>query len=206
VPSGGEPGSDRDRFPGSEWLRGERPSEILNRLVEGDPLELAPRVAKELAAGGWFVEPQRAWLRAAARTAYRAIGYRGSPPLDPWLADIVRRAVRELVEEQDMEELRGDPPETSVDAAWYEAIEGTAGLEPGFGRLACVVVNRQGRSDRIAFRKVVLERASIEDCVAAGLGSSAEIVARFERVTLALADAVRRRPGRGRTEDWDHGN
>jgi hypothetical protein len=176
-----------------ELLRGATPGELLDRLVEGDPLRLAPRVGAILSQQAWLVDPERAWLRSVARIAFEACFYDGRPALEQWLDGRIQRALAELVEDQDAEELRGDPVELSNDVEFYARFGETCRLEPTLARLACWILNRHPLADRRIFHAVALERRSFEQASAAGLGSLEVVQRTFRRVTMALAMAFEER-------------
>ena len=187
------PASSESADPRLALLRGATPGEILDRLTEGDPLGLAPRVEAMLARQTWLVDPGRAWLRSAARVAFESFAYRGRPRLEQWIDGRIQRALAELVEEQDAEESRGDPVERSNDVEYYSAFGESCDLEPAMARLACWVLNRHSLEDRRIFRAVALERLSFEQATAAGLGSLELVQRSFRRVTMALAMAFEER-------------
>ena len=87
-------------FPGSEYLRGESPGEILSRLCEGDPLSLGTMSTKRLRERALLIHPERLYVRALARTAYAAAwGYEGDPPLDQWLGERIDQTIESLIED-----------------------------------------------------------------------------------------------------------
>src|SRR5947208_4798755 len=98
-PSGGEDGFAAADFPARELLRGASANEVLSKLHRGDPLELMARCGERVRNQALLLQVDRLYLRTIARMAFAAHDYRGVPPLDAWIADVMRLAQRELLSE-----------------------------------------------------------------------------------------------------------
>ena len=59
--------------------------EVLARLVDGDPLDLARRLARRAAERALVLPPNELFARAAAHCARAARDYRGRPRVDLWI-------------------------------------------------------------------------------------------------------------------------
>lgn len=126
------------------------PEEVLTRIVPGDPLGIAARVASELRRRALLLDAEHAVRRALARCARAAASWRGAPPLEGWLAARVAEAV---------EDVRRCEPEAGAapGAQAFEAIAAPLGLAPRAMQSACARFNRLPRAEREAFVAIVLE-------------------------------------------------
>lgn len=196
------PNSPSDRDPHEEarrieFLRDGRPSEILGRLVESDPLALRPRSRTRLAALGHVLPEERLALRAMARVAFEARRRPRDVGLDVWLDGCVDVSIRELIDEQLAEERALEPIEASRDADFYRALGGALSIEPGLARLACVRLNGLTRDRRQVFHALAIERATLEQCVARGLGSESRVLELFHQAVLQITRAFESRGANG---------
>lgn len=165
-------------------LAGGTPREVLARLVAGDPLELRARVAAALASEALFLDPDRAFLRAAAHVARHAPRYRGQPELDAWLEARVLAALRELAEEARESSVHGrDVPAPLAELA------PKLKLEPAALARACAALNACERFERRAFRALVIEAREL-DLAARMLGSAPSETGRAARRALEAALAA----------------
>lgn len=134
------------------------PREVLARLVSGDPLELRTLVASGLSEQGLFLDPDRAFLRAAAHVARFAQRYRGQPDLDAWLRSRVLDALFELVEEE-----RECAPTDGAGSPALTEFAQKLGLRPAALARACVALNACELAERRAFRALVIESRELDD-------------------------------------------
>lgn len=185
----GSKGSDRPSFPGSEWLVASRPRDVLQRLLDGDPLRLGIRTERALSDHGVYLARERFKLRAIARVAFDAMRYRGEPALDAWLEARIDKAMHELLDEQRDEESRGLPVGASEDADYYAAFASAIGIEPELARLTCVALNRQPPRARRIFKSLVIDKQTPAACSALGLGAPADVIAEFRRTVIEVASA-----------------
>ena len=143
------------------WLAGGTPREVLARIVQGDPLEVRGRVARELRERALLFDADRVHLRALARCARAAPAYRGRPALDAWVDARVSEALLELLREDD--ERRDEEPRGVEPDAALVALAKPLGLDPERLARACRAFNRLPVEDRRAFFRLVLERRSLDE-------------------------------------------
>jgi hypothetical protein len=165
-------------------LAGSRASDVLRRLIAGDPLDLRRRVADALERRALVLDAERVFLRALACTARQAERYRGDPPLSAWLERRVDEALQQLVlEDQDA---ANEEPGSALDANLCRPL----GIEPRTAGRILYAFNSRPLAERRAFRDAVIVGRGLE-----GLGSEALPAARRARATLvALLDAEREAP------------
>src|SRR5690606_383102 len=95
-----EPGTPRPAEP--PWrgvLDVGSPREVLARLIAGDPLELGRRCQERTHSQALLLDSRRLYLRASAHVARHAPKYAGTPEIDIWLAEHIRKALKEIVAE-----------------------------------------------------------------------------------------------------------
>jgi hypothetical protein len=90
----------------------------MSRLLEGDPLELEARCSERLRAQALLLPLGDLHLRAIAHVARHGPSHRGTPPIDVWLAERVRKAVGELLEDRSQEARARPVPETPQDVVF----------------------------------------------------------------------------------------
>lgn len=144
-----------------ELFAGPSPRAVLARLVEGDPLGIRARCEQRVRLQSLLLEVRRLQLRTIAHVARHAAQYRGTPPLDAWIADKVRKALGELLDEDDDRRLNPDLPEAPTDARLL-AIAHAVGMEPEVLGRGLAVFNRSPHEVRSAFCGMVLDRESPE--------------------------------------------
>lgn len=197
TPSGS--GGDGQPADPAELLRSGSPREVLARLVDGDPLALERRSRTHLAEQALLLDGERLFLRAVARAAFAAPRLDGEVDLEAWLAGQVERAARDLVDEDRAAERAGASPPPEEERGAFLA--GALGLEPAVARRACVVFNDLPPRVRRVWWAAVVERCSLERCVARGLGTPAAVRADLRRALLALS--LLEDPGPGPEEGGD---
>jgi hypothetical protein len=176
----------RDGFAGSELLVAEHPQEVLHRLLDGDPLQLGDRCRVHLRRRAFFLNVERLFFKAVARTSFAAMSYAGRPPLDPWLDACIDRAIEDMRSEQYDEEFRSLPPALSEDQAFYLAFAQKTGIEMGLSRLACLALNSLPQESRLAFQAVGIEGKTIHRYVAEGNGPPERIRSLLRTVALSV--------------------
>jgi hypothetical protein len=182
-------GAPLERRAARALLSGATPREVLARLVVGDPLGLRARVASTLASEALFLDPDRAFLRAAAHVARFAPRYRGQPELEAWLAARVLAALRELAEEAH----EGALHERATPAPLAELAQKLK-LDPGALARACAALNACERLERRAFRALVIEAREL-DVAARDIGSTPSETGRAARRAIEIALAALERGG-----------
>jgi len=189
VPDPGTP-----ETPGKLWesFRGRRSREILERLLDGDPLELEARCRAKLQESALLLDLSRLHLRALARVAHRAPHYRGEPPLGEWLTDRIEDSIQDLLEEDRDAERLGTLPQTPVDHR-YRFVSELLGLEVSLARRTCVAFNDLPSEVRCAWFAVAVLGKSVNRYVAEGHGPPEEVKAHVKRALTEIAKAARPR-------------
>lgn len=136
--------------------------EVLERLVDGDPLDLSARLARRAAERALVLPPGELFARVAAHCARAARDYRGRPRVDLW----VERRIDEV--------LAAD----GVDGAVERATDGADALASSARRF-----NACGRSDRAALWRLAFGGAGLDE-LAHERGTGLVEVARAARRAL----------------------
>jgi hypothetical protein len=172
-------------YPAKELFAGRAPREVLERLMDGDPLELWGRCRDRLESQALLLAPDRLYLRLLARVAHAAPDYRGVPPLSIWIADRLSASVRELTSE-DQEDERRDLYPDSASELRYQFLIAALGIEPQLARQACVAFNSQPYNVRRAFYSIVFQRVPLNRFVAEGNGTPVQVKGHLRRAARAL--------------------
>jgi DNA-directed RNA polymerase specialized sigma24 family protein len=170
-------------FEGADVLSGASPSEVLARLVRGDPLGVGLRCHRRRRERATLIDPARLTSIAMARVARSAMQYRGEPELDAWLVSCVDLAIDDA-RTQDREAaadavLPADPQHFDFAAkAWN--------VEARVARDACSTFNDLPDVVRVAYWRAILEGKGLARG-AEELGVRRKIVeARVKRAIVAL--------------------
>ncbi|MFT7485704.1 MAG: hypothetical protein ACI9F9_001554 [Candidatus Paceibacteria bacterium] len=156
------------------WLRGS-PEEVLERLADGDPFELARRVQRHLARNRLLMDEHRVYLHCLAFVARASFHYRGTPAVGCWLDQSVQAAINSF----DSQLGAGEPgPRWRAMAARFRVpmVE----LDR-----ACSKFQTLKLEAREAFFALVIEDRSIEQLVYPG-GRSAVEIAKDARLGLSI--------------------
>jgi hypothetical protein len=141
--------------------------EILERLLDGDPIELYPSAVRWGRENGVLLDPDRMFLRLAASVAASSPAGRDVELVD-WLDGRMEEAVRTILEE-DLAEFRG---ERVASGEYHHAYLGQIfALELDAALGASVRFNALPRRSRRAFMALFIEDRKIADCIEAGLGT-----------------------------------
>lgn len=151
---------DGEDFPGARWLQGNSATEIFERLLSADELELGARVAARLESRAVLIDPERSLLRSLAHIARRARVYRGEPPFDEFLVSCIDRGIDDLIDE-DVEAERSGAP--LADESRYQAVCAALGSRASDARRICVVLNTQHDELRHAAFAVLVRRRTIDE-------------------------------------------
>jgi hypothetical protein len=173
-------------YPGREILGAGSARSVLERLMDGDPLEIGPRCQERIEHHAILVAWDRLWLRSAARIAYSAPTYDGTPPLDLFLMEHVDLSIDELIEEDREEENAGQPPLEPWDPR-YSFLAETVGMEPALARKACIRFNDLPEAVRRTYFAVALARKTIHRWVAEGHGPPHKVKEDLKRAFAALS-------------------
>lgn len=142
-----------------ELFEGDSARAILARLAEGDPLDLHERCAQRIATQALLFDVQRLHLRSVAHVARHAIAYRGVPGLDVWIAERIRKALGELLDEDTASSAARELP-TAVRDERLIALTEVLGLEPEDLARGLASFNRAPHEVRSAFCSIVVEQQS----------------------------------------------
>jgi hypothetical protein len=207
---GERPGS-RDRGEGDhagdrpgavpEILRGKSPRQVLERLLQGDPLELAARCRESLEGSARLLDPSRLHLRALARVAHAALHYTGDPPLADWLERRIEQSIQELLAE-DREEVRQGLPLPTPSDPRYAFVSEVLGLEPAQALHACVAFNALAHEVRCVWFALTIGGMTVNRYVAEGHGPPGRVKAHLKLALRTIAEAT----GRRRSKEEGGGN
>lgn len=173
--------------PSAEWraLFAGSPREVLARLTAEDPLELGARCAATVKRQAILVDGMRLHYRALAHVAREGSAYRGTPALDIWIADRVRRSLKECLEEDRIAHRSGSPAEVEGDPL-LEFLAGTLGVPREHLRRGILQFNAAPYEARSAFFAVVVEQQDIVQFAADNHISVPRSKAAFLRALRAL--------------------
>ena len=136
----------------------DRPSQSMDYLLKGDPLDLVQRSCAVLRTDARVLDPLRMHSCAAARVAFRGAAWKGQPPLDLWLARCIREAVRDCLAQDEEEERLGQIVEEG-NAHKYAVMTELLGCSIDSARIAMLTFNRLPAAERhVAFSVLVLGR------------------------------------------------
>ena len=180
------PDETPEPFPGATLLRGTRPSQILARITDGDPLGVGPRVMQFLRKRAVLMDSARLCLRTMAHIAHDAPFYEGDPPITEWIGEVIERSVRDLMQEDAYDEATKSPLRQPTDER-YDFLVNLLGIPPGKARRACVTFNALPSRDRRTFWAVCVEGKSVHRYVAEGNGPPKKVKRRIENVFRALS-------------------
>ena len=161
------------------WRRlfdSESPSELVERLADGDPLGLWPRAAELVARRRFVVQLDRLFEAVVARAAIVAPLYRGRPAIETWLEARIGDALRSVLAKDAAAEIERRP----VDPAdhWHHAMMVEVfGVASPLARRAAVVFNAFGQRRRALLFALTFEGRSVDQVVAAGMGTADEVEA-----------------------------
>lgn len=173
-------------YPGREILGGGSAKKVLKRLIDGDPLEIGPRCQERIEESAVFVAWDRLWLRAVARVAYAAPNYRGTPPLDVFLAEWIDVAIGDLITEDREEDRKGVPVSTPWDPR-YAFVSEQVGIDPALARSACIRFNDLALDVRRTYFAVALGKKTFNRWVAEGNGPPDAIRSQLKQAFEALS-------------------
>jgi len=172
-------------FQGSELLAGDSPAAILDRIARGDPLGIEARCKRHSSENALLLDSERLITRALAHTARRAVGYRGEPPLDSWLADRIEDAAAELLSE-DVEAVRNQDPIDRSDLR-YRFLADALGVDAHVALRATAAFNDLPPDVRRDFWAVVREGKTIQATVTASGRARAAVARNVKRGILTIS-------------------
>jgi hypothetical protein len=164
-------------------------SVVLERLIDGDPLEIEARCKERISEEALMLALPRVHLRAIARIAYHAPRYSGTPALDDWIRVHIDEALEDLVDEDRDEELSGIPPSEPWDPR-YAFMSEAIGVEPTLARRACIEFNLLPHEVRRTYFAIGVEGKTIRRYVVEGNGPPAKIRDHLKRALRALGQQI----------------
>ncbi len=132
------------------------PRGVLAKLIDGDPLKLGPRCQERTLSQALLLDSRRLYLRASAHVARHAAKYQGVPGIDIWLAEHIRKALKELVAE-DSEALRARDLHEIPEDPWIQGVADVLGVEPALVTRGCAAFNQAAYDVRSAFFGIVID-------------------------------------------------
>ena len=187
-PAGGEQARRKPSYPGSDLLAGGSPQEILDRILEGDPLGVQERCEQRVRERALLIDLNRLFLRSLARIAHAAPDYAGRPSLSAWLAGRIDQSIGELVGEDYEEERQGVAPQEPWDPR-YALVSEALGITMHQGRCVCIAFNDLQDEMRHACYAVLIEGKSVNRYVAEGHGPPDRVWELLRRGAQALSQA-----------------
>ena len=184
-----EPAEPR-RFPGAEHLQGKSPHEVLERLLDGDPLGIEDLCRKHFPRRAFLLSFESVLYRTAARVAYAALDYRGTPSLTVWLVECLDEALQDLCSEQSSEEYRGVSPAQSPEAQFYSDLADATGIPMEHARLTCIAINNLPVPIRLAFHAIALKGISVAEFAAHTRESVDLVQHRLHDALVAVYEAL----------------
>ncbi len=198
--NGSERGTHEKKILWKQLLAGASPREVLARIMNGDPLELRPRVVARIRDRAWLIDVDRVLLRSFARTARFAVRYRGDPPLELWLGERIDEALADILREDLEAERRVEPIDVHQHAA-FVALAKPLGLDPARVRAACAAFNAQADDDRRTFYALVIEGRALDELARARSQSASEVGRTARRVLDRLLEAAAPNPSSAVAEE-----
>lgn len=194
--SHGPEGEDHSSEAAGSILRGSSSREILERLIDGDPLELEARCEQRMELCGYLLDLGRLHLRAVARIARAASQWNGHVKLDDFLLERIDYSMEELIQEDREAELSGIPCADEENGR-YAFLAETLGIPHAMARRACVAFNYLPTRVRCAYFAIMVLGKSINRHVAEGNGPPDRVKADVERAVRTISEAIGRGPSRG---------
>ena len=168
------------------FLSGKTTEDLAARFSEGDPLRLIQEAAARIRELSYLLDPGRLAARTSARVARDGPSYRGEPPWEQWIRERLDEDIRELLRMDEEGERVGIP---SIEED-YEYIVRTFSIEPSLARTVSAKFNGLPDIVRRRFCVFCLTDASVEDCLAAGLGPPKDLRNSVRHALRMLIDAV----------------
>jgi hypothetical protein len=179
---------------GNEPLQGTSPREILKKLLDGDPLEIEARCRERIETRAYLIDVTRLHLRAVARVARAAIGWKRDTSLGEFVMERIDYSAQELIQEDRQEELSGIPCADADDVRFVFLAE-TLGIPKALARRACVAFNYLPERVRCAYFAVLVQGKTVNRYVAEGHGPPERVKADIEMALRTISDAIGRSLG-----------
>ena len=190
--SGGDGGPSE--VSGSSLLRGGNAREILERILDGDPLELEARCRERIERRAYLLDLGRLHLRVVARVARAAPSWNGTPSLADFIMERIEYSMQELIQEDREEELSGSPAADPHDPRFRLLVE-TLGIPIALARRASLAFNYLPERVRCAYFAVLVQGRTVNRYVAEGHGPPGKVKADIELALKTISDAIGRPQG-----------
>jgi hypothetical protein len=169
----------------AKLLAGRDRQEILRRILDGDPLELAQLCMRRLGDRAYLIDGDRLLLRAVARTAHAAPRWHGKPALDDWLLARVDAAMEDLVEEDAGAAYMGMPLDEQADGHYaFIALAFAVDTITALGMIASF--NSLPEDARLTWHALAVEGKSLRRYVSEGHGPPEKVRDHMRRAAKAL--------------------
>lgn len=171
------------------WVPGRLPSHVLQVIADGDPLGIENRVKMLLRKAAWLLDVERMVARGMAAIAFAAYSYRGFPDLDSWIERELERGARMLIDEDSEAVLDGQTVDfaTASSLRWLTEL---LGLPAAAATRATVVFHALPKDVRRAWYAQAVDKLSLDECVAAGMGTRERLEVMSRRATQAMSLAA----------------
>lgn len=163
-------------------LTGGASSDIMQRLLEGDPLEVGPRSRERMSHQAVLLDPARLKWRALAYCAFLAArdGFCREAPLGHFLDHAIDESIASLIEEDWVAESEGRAVTQS--SSPFQRLPGAARLSPERARRIALEFNLQRRRERRPLFAILVEsRPPAEVALAFDL-TNAELGAKLHKL------------------------
>ncbi len=132
-----------------------------------------------------LLDSRRLYLRAVAHAARHAAKYVGTPSLDVWLAEHIRKSLKELIAE-DEQALRESSPAQIPEDPWLRGLSELLGVESALVKRGCASFNTAEYEVRSAFFSVVIDGKPLAVWSAANGLSEQQVRAYLKRALWLL--------------------
>lgn len=163
------PGELRSRADWRELFAAPSSSQILQRVLAGDPLAIEDRCRARIATLALLVDLERVVECVMANVAYFARRYRGAPEFEAWMGQRVEAGIERVLEDEaelDRTMRSFDPP-----SALHMRLGALLGMNPRLVRPALVVFNSLPLRVRRVFCAVVVEGCALESLAVERFGA-----------------------------------
>ena len=178
-----EIGEEHKRYPASEILAGRNTSEILDRLLDGDPLGIRERSVQRMREQCYLLSLSRLYTRTLARVAHSGASYKGKPPFNEWIKLCIDQSATELMNEE-LEAERSNKPLPNPPAPHHTFVTALLGIALGLTRRGCIRFNNLELEARQIFFAICVDGLAFHRYVAEGNGPP-------QRVKCLLGQALK---------------
>jgi len=168
------PAGPQGEFPGANILYGAAPKDVLERLLNGDPLNLAPMCLARLKERAILWLPEHILSLAMACVARDAWEYRGQPELSIWLRQRIDKSIHIALTKAHTDEQNGVPAVES-DLPLLDLLVEGFGIHPSRTRLALLHFHSLDPILRRTFQAIFVDGHTFEAYAASGAGTVAQL-------------------------------